>query len=500
MNYSNYRITLDVRKTVASVQLTAKKGDAGRKIYITLSDKGSPCQIADGCYAVFAGRKPDGTLLYNKTTIEDNTIIYAMTQQTTAVAGLVACEVKLFDSMSNLLTSPKLTILVDDVVVSDEEIASKDEVTALAELISEATATRELANQAIEECNTATEAANTAAQTASTAAGNADTATGVANAAAGNATAKANAAEEAATAANNAGVLANQATATANNAASSANAAAEETIAAKEDFLTKAEEALAVVHDTATEDAPAIVCEASGEVISVEDASDRLLKGLSIFGRTVQNGTPTPSAPIPLESISGNITVSVTGNEGDAAQTLTVTAEGGLHGFDAAKDEIDLARGVRVERIKVIDAKSLHWQQSARNFYFAELQLGGNNVMCNSYPCIGVYSDAEVPSSDMTITLYKNLSGIRIKDTQHANTASFVASLDGVKIAYPLATPIETPLTANELTQFAALHTNKPNTTVFNDAGAEIKLTYVADTKAYIDNKFIELAAAMLNN
>lgn len=135
MSYSNYKITLDVRKTVASIQLAAKKGDAGRKIYITLSDHGVPCKIADGCYAVFAGTKPDGTLLYNKTTVEDNTIIYAMTQQTTAVAGLVACEVKLFDSMSNLLTSPKLTILVDDVVVPDEEIASKDEVTALAELI-----------------------------------------------------------------------------------------------------------------------------------------------------------------------------------------------------------------------------------------------------------------------------------------------------------------------------------------------------------------------------
>lgn len=135
MNYSNYRVTLDIRKTVASVQLNAKRGDTGRKIYITLSDHGVPCKIADGCYAVFAGTKPDGTLLYNKTTVEDNTIIYAMTQQTTAVAGLVACEVKLFDSMSNLLTSPKLTILVDDVVVPDEEIASKDEVSALAELI-----------------------------------------------------------------------------------------------------------------------------------------------------------------------------------------------------------------------------------------------------------------------------------------------------------------------------------------------------------------------------
>ena len=243
MNYSNYRITLDVRNTVANVQLTAKKGDAGRKIYITLSDKGKPCEIADDSYAVFAGVKPDGTLLYNRTTIEDNTIIYDMTQQTTAVAGLVACEVKLFDSMSNLLTSPKLTILVDDVVVPDEEIVSMDEVTALTELILDASATRELAIKATEECNAATETANTATQNANDAAGNATTAAEAANSAkdsannaAGNAASQANAATAAATTANNAASAANLAADAANEAATNANNAAVETLAAIEDI------------------------------------------------------------------------------------------------------------------------------------------------------------------------------------------------------------------------------------------------------------------------
>ena len=67
-------------------------------------------------------------------------------------------------------------------------------------------------------------------------------------------------------------------------------------------------------------------------------------------------------------------------------------------------------------------------------------------------------------------------------------------------IRYPLATPIETPLSAEEIAAFKALHTNKPNTTVYTDGNAGIKLDYVADTKAYIDNKFAELAAAIVNN
>ena len=61
-------------------------------------------------------------------------------------------------------------------------------------------------------------------------------------------------------------------------------------------------------------------------------------------------------------------------------------------------------------------------------------------------------------------------------------------------------TPIETPLSAEEMAQFSALRTNKPNTTVYNDAGAGIELIYNADTKTYIDNKFSELAAALINS
>lgn len=45
---------------------------------------------------------------------------------------------------------------------------------------------------------------------------------------------------------------------------------------------------------------------------------------------------------------------------------------------------------------------------------------------------------------------------------------------------------------------FAQLHTYKPNTTITNDVGAIMEVEYVADTKAYIDNKFTELQNAIL--
>ena len=46
----------------------------------------------------------------------------------------------------------------------------------------------------------------------------------------------------------------------------------------------------------------------------------------------------------------------------------------------------------------------------------------------------------------------------------------------------------------------AALHINYPNTTVYNDSGAVMEIEYIADTKLYIDKKFAELAAAIVNN
>jgi hypothetical protein len=307
MSYSEYRITLDVRKTVASVQLNAKKGDVGRMLYITLSDKGKPCEIDEGSYAVFAGVKPDGKLLYNKTTIENNTIIYKMTQQTTAVAGLVECEVKLFDSMSSLLTSPKLTILVDDVVVDDGEISSTDEVTAFAELIFDARSVIDLGNQTIEAANTATQNANTATQSANDAATGANQAAGSANSAAGRA-------ETGATNATKAAEAADTATTNANNAASGARTATEETNTARENLMQSAGDVLTTLSNAVF--APCVENSASGEVVAVADASDLQLRGLTIYGKTTQNGTPSTESPVPLESAgdSGSIGVTVAGS------------------------------------------------------------------------------------------------------------------------------------------------------------------------------------------
>lgn len=66
-----------------------------------------------------------------------------------------------------------------------------------------------------------------------------------------------------------------------------------------------------------------------------------------------------------------------------------------------------------------------------------------------------------------------------------------------VSVIYELASPIETDLTSEQLAAYAALTTYKPNTTVTTDSSpaAGVSVDYVADPKAYIDNKFSALEA-----
>ena len=105
----------------------------------------------------------------------------------------------------------------------------------------------------------------------------------------------------------------------------------------------------------------------SGEVIEITDAGNRGFRSLSIFGKTTQDGTPTPDAPVELVSVgdSGSITVNVTGES--KSQSMTVATPNGLPGIPVTSggnytdangqqwicDEIDLVRGLYVQRTNV---------------------------------------------------------------------------------------------------------------------------------------------------
>lgn len=137
MKDSHYRVSLDIHSTQSQVSLPIKQGDTSRKVFISLCEGGKPYHIEDDCFAVFSAKKPDKTKIENNCVIADNVIEYSVTEQTSAASGKLDCEIKLYGGDNGLLCSPRFTIIVDARAVSDAEIESTSEYSALTELYNE---------------------------------------------------------------------------------------------------------------------------------------------------------------------------------------------------------------------------------------------------------------------------------------------------------------------------------------------------------------------------
>ena len=135
MIYSNYPFTLDIHGVVSQISFPVSLNDTARSLLISLTDGGKPYEITDGCRAVLAALKPDGTCLFNDCIIVGNKVIrYDFTPQTASVKGKVDCEVRLYGVDGNLVTSPRFTIVVYEGLL-DERILSVDEKTTVDNMV-----------------------------------------------------------------------------------------------------------------------------------------------------------------------------------------------------------------------------------------------------------------------------------------------------------------------------------------------------------------------------
>ena len=172
----------------------------------------------------------------------------------------------------------------------------------------------------------------------------------------------------------------------------------------------------------------------TGNPVSTSDAFSAPLCGLTVYGRSTQNGTPSPDNPAPIVSAGDGGTITVTiGDGADERQTITLQTPNGLPGIPVTSggnytdpggqrwvcDEVDLERGVKVQRV-------------------------------------------DKATFDSTKTLVE----------QNAI----------------LATPVEAPLSPDELTAYKALTTYAPNTVVQAADGAGLKLDYQRDVNIAIKN------------
>lgn len=156
MEYTEHKLTLDVHKTVSNASVALKKGDTAHRLLITLSEGGYPYHIGEDCTAAFSALKPDGTAIFNDCRIEGDTVIYDMTEQTTAEEGMVSCEIQIYGAGGALLTSASFLLFVEEGVNNSGAVVSSGEFSTLASMVREV-------NRATAEAVSATERAKKAA-------------------------------------------------------------------------------------------------------------------------------------------------------------------------------------------------------------------------------------------------------------------------------------------------------------------------------------------------
>ena len=222
---------------------------------------------------------------------------------------------------------------------------------------------------------------------------------------------------------------------------------------------------------------------ASGNPLTCENAlAGKPLGALHVWGKSTQDGVPTPTAPVPIVSAGDGGTVTVTVSDGaNKSQTLTLQTPNALPGIPVASsgnytdesgqhwvcDEVDLTRGVRVQRItKIKVTSSLSWQTTgnAVDRYFAWFSgIYTSNVLCTHF---STALGSETIGG--AIANQNNLVGFAFAEKGTTTLDDFKQFLDenDVFIWAALATPVETALSAAEIAAYKALTTYAPTTVI----------------------------------
>ena len=236
----------------------------------------------------------------------------------------------------------------------------------------------------------------------------------------------------------------------------------------------------------------------TGNPIDVDDAFAAPLCGLTVYGRSTQDGTPTPDAPVPIVSAGDGGTIAVTLSDGNGKmQTLTLPTPTGLPGIPVATsgnytdpqgqnwvcDEVDLERGVKVQRVNALDLSTCAitgiTNLAATKRLAIRLPLNGRDykteALCNKLQFV--------------VSFTKDTTHFYI-DVSHAQVFIPIGAKkpeEGEYILfYALATPIETPLTPAEIAAYKALTAYAPDTVVQASDGAGVKLEYQRDVNIAI--------------
>lgn len=238
--------------------------------------------------------------------------------------------------------------------------------------------------------------------------------------------------------------------------------------------------------------------------------------------------SPSPEYPQPIVSAGDEGSIGLTVSNGASlSQSMTITTPNGLPGIpvdlgwnytDAdgqqwVCDEIDYARKVyvqRVERITFDGSSDELWSMNInattqRNFFWivlekAALRKGPDEdvLLCQAFPHMK-YGYGEL-SGDNTACFQSNNLNFACSTTMFNNVDDWKQYLseNAMTLIYAIATPIETPISEEELAAYRVLHTYDSTTVITSDdALAEVEVDYLVKSKAYIEKKLTAIESCL---
>lgn len=273
----------------------------------------------------------------------------------------------------------------------------------------------------------------------------------------------------------------------------------------------------------------------SGNPATLEHSVAWAMQGLIVYGKSTQDGEPSPDNPVPIVSAGESGTITATVSDGaDQSQSLTISTPNGLPGIPVDSggnftdesgqqwvcDEVDFARGVYVQRVKkfvltnnlsiesmarYVSTEMLDTVQPFRVYSWIDMIKKLSSMMSENFECAYSWNKPLELAWTVEDTVDFNVLNERLGISKETTANDAVAALkvwladNPVTFLCQLATPIETPLSAEELADYAALRSYNGTTIVSTEVPvAGLSVRYVADAQKYIDNKLNTINTQLL--
>ena len=543
-------VTVDVvPELIPTPTINVIRGDSKtRYIDVTVLNNGTPLELESNVTISYVYLKPDCTQVINPATISGNIVTIELSDQCLTVAGSCSCEIQFYKG-GQQLTTATFNVTVYPGVYNASTLESSSEYLSLSKVVNEAAEAATSAQQAADSANSAAGNADQAADNANIAAEKAEQA--AANVKDG-ATYVPSVSDEGIISWTNGQGLPNPDPVNIKGAQGEpgtpgdpgADGQAATVQIGEVTTLDPGQPATVTNTGTPTDailnfgiprgedgkgednNAPTIISNAEGATIQLTDSSDRALQGLTVYGKSTQDGVPAPDNPITITNIgdSGNIIVTLT-DSGTATQQLTLTVSGGLPGVPIASggnatvdgqqyvaDSIKLysdGTGKRVSPVKTIvldGSETYSVNASSTNttrFYIsvADIKSSLAPALCSHAKYKEVWGGDEVgfylSSNYIVFRMPKAVVG-ETKDSVQQWIASQHSAGTPLTVIYQTATSTESELQKEEIPQIQSVYTHYPNTTISNNNNTYLGVHYVVDTKMYIDRKFAELQQSIV--